>query len=161
MFENGDGSVENPYQITTPTQLSEIRNNLDAHYILMNNLDLQEFANNEVFSPCATPDIQDLVDSFTPILMSTGWEPIGTQQNPFRGSLDGNNKTITNLTFARENYSFNGIFSVIESAEIKDLNLTNSNISGGYATGCLIGLQKGLNILLNINCDVNIVGKSI
>ena len=39
-FAGGDGSLENPYQISTAEQLNSIRNDLDAHYILMNDISL-------------------------------------------------------------------------------------------------------------------------
>lgn len=69
-FAGGDGTAENPYQISTAEQLDGIRNNLSAHYILLNDINLSAF------------------DS---------WIPIGTSETPFRGSLDGDNYRIIGL----------------------------------------------------------------
>ena len=38
----GNGTLENPYIITSARELDEIRNNLSAHYKLGNDIDLTE-----------------------------------------------------------------------------------------------------------------------
>ena len=65
-FSGGDGTAGNPYQIETPEQLHSVREDLDKHFILMNNIDLSVYGS--VY----------------------GWEPIGTPHEPFIGIFDGN-----------------------------------------------------------------------
>lgn len=72
LFAGGNGTAEDPYQITTAEQMNNVRKNLSASYVLMNDIDLSGYSN---------------------------WEPIGTSSEiPFVGIFDGNNHTITGLT---------------------------------------------------------------
>jgi hypothetical protein len=41
----GAGKEEDPYQITTVEQLQEMNDDLDAHYILMNDIDASDTEN--------------------------------------------------------------------------------------------------------------------
>ena len=46
----GDGSVDNPYLVADASELNEIRNHPDAHYRLMNDIDLGDWlAENQWF----------------------------------------------------------------------------------------------------------------
>lgn len=42
---NGSGTEADPYQITTVEQLQEMNDELDAHYILMNDIDASDTEN--------------------------------------------------------------------------------------------------------------------
>lgn len=72
-FAGGDGTIENPYQVSTPAQLNAVRNDLDAHYIQINDIDMSDWGN---------------------------WEPIGTYQEPFQGTYNGGNNNILNLSIS-------------------------------------------------------------
>lgn len=65
-FSAGDGSQENPYQISSPAQLRLIADEPFAHYIITRDIDMIDM-------------------SFTPV-------------ENFRGSIDGQGHTISNLT---------------------------------------------------------------
>lgn len=64
----GSGTADDPYLIASESDLNQIRYNLDAHYKLTSSIQLSE-----------------------------GWEPIGTLEEPFRGSIDGDGHNIKNL----------------------------------------------------------------
>ena len=64
----GTGTQTNPLIITNAEQLNKIRQDLTAHYKLGANIDLSTITN---------------------------WEPIGTEENPFTGTLDGDGYTIS------------------------------------------------------------------
>ena len=105
-----DGTEENPYIITTAEQLNNIRNDLSAHYKLGKNIDLSGYEN---------------------------WEPIGNATKKFTGSLDGANKTISNLKIdANTNYV--GLFGY-SAGILKNIKLENSNVKGLVYTGALAG----------------------
>ncbi|WNY25672.1 GLUG motif-containing protein [Methanolapillus millepedarum] len=131
---SGTGTPNDPFQITTINQLDEIRNNLSASYILMNDLD---FAGS------------DLV-----------WEPIGSEENPFFGQFNGNNQTIQNLQITPQINSFSGLFGYVNrSGEISNLNLAHATASGYGGIGVLAGLNEGL--IQNCSAtDINIGGHS-
>ncbi|MGN0966443.1 MAG: InlB B-repeat-containing protein [Candidatus Coprovivens sp.] len=64
----GSGTADDPYLIASESDLNQIRYNLDAHYKLTSSIQLSE-----------------------------EWEPIGTLEEPFRGSIDGDGYNIKNL----------------------------------------------------------------
>ena len=95
-----------------------------------------------------------------------GWEPIGTCANPFNGTFDGGGFTISGLTNvipyefdpndhhgASSSYcnlglsmdpaqSASGLFGYI-SGTIRDLGVTNVNITGGVNVGGVVGVIVG------------------
>ena len=109
IFAGGDGSEENPYQVSTPEQLNAVRYNLEAHYIQINDIDLSNFG------------------SWSPIGYIDQLEP-DTSSNLFTGVYDGNNYSITGLTINEgSNYATLGLFG-FSSGEIKNVNLKNIDI---------------------------------
>ncbi|MCH8494282.1 MAG: T9SS type A sorting domain-containing protein [Balneolales bacterium] len=117
-FAGGNGETGTPYQIETAEQLNSMRHLLSSSFILMNNIDL---------------DVE-------PFNSGAGWLPIGsTQANPFKGSLDGNNFTISNLYINSSNQN-SGLFGVLENASISNLTLSSVNITSSQSfTGALGG----------------------
>ena len=110
--QQGDGSEENPYEIWTEEQLYNVRNHLDAHWIVMADLDLSEYES---------------------------WTPIGTDSKPFEGNFNGNGHTIENMTI--KNCGNNsGLFGYMYAGEIYDLALENYQISGSSKSSAVGGL---------------------
>lgn len=120
--------------IKTAIQLQAISIHPDDNYILDNNIDLLGFP----------------------------WVPIGSYDNPFTGSFEGNNKTIKNLSYDDlENENFSALFGTIGSsgagsfddfavtflrADIRNLKLSNFILRGEYAIGALVGYCYGAKI---------------
>ena len=67
------------------------------------------------------------------------WEPIGSNSDRFTAILEGNNKTINNLTIDRANNNYVGLFSAIQDATISNLKLTNISVAGNKYVGALVG----------------------
>ncbi len=128
-FAGGTGTQGDPWQISTPMHLNNLRNRLgtshkDKYYILNNDIDLAAFLSE------SGPEYND----------GQGWRPIGgsTYNAEFRSHLDGNGKTISNLTINRgEQYV--GLFGYTNGATVKDLTLDNVDVKGGMYTGSLCG----------------------
>jgi len=126
-FEGGDGSVENPYQIATPGQLFKIRESMDKHFILTDDIDLSKFN------------------------FGIGWEPIGVwygqgyaENVGFNGSLNGNGKEIRNLIIRTETAKSIGLFGfTTTSAELRGLTLKHMDVSGVSNVGGLVGRNEG------------------
>lgn len=71
------------------------------------------------------------------------WAPIGTADNPFQGSLDGDGYKITNLKITSRN-TYNGLFGYIGSnATIKNIQIEGVDISDGGQVGALAGRNDG------------------
>ncbi len=128
-FAGGDGSEENPWQISGVDGVDAIRLDLEAHYILIEDLD---------FGPhTSDPDGQFWNGG-------DGWEPIGTSQEPFTGTFNGDGHTLSNLTINRIGSAEIGLFGHIgEEGQVEAIHLEDVNIQGGTIAGSVIGRNRG------------------
>jgi len=132
---SGSGTVADPYQITTIDELYEVRNDLSADYILMNDLNFSD-VNDYTGADAAA----NMTDNTT----GSGWLPIGTLSDRFTGTLDGNNYTISNLFINRSDIEYVGLFGDANYVELKNIGLLDVNITSSYSvdyprTAALVG----------------------
>lgn len=113
----GSGTTDDPYLITTANELNQMRHNLEACYKLMRDIDLTEWLSEN--NP------------------SQGWMPIGAKDEPFKGTFDGNGKTVK-LFINRPDQEYVGFMGVVDHATIKNLTV-KGNITGKTAVGGIIG----------------------
>ncbi|PTN31442.1 GLUG motif-containing protein [Desulfonatronum sp. SC1] len=124
VYSGGDGTSENPWKISTPGQLNAVRNHLDSHFILINDIDL----------------------GLAPYNQGEGWEPIGTDfSSPFTGTFDGDGYVINGLFINRDS-DYQGLFGYTDGATIKNLGVTDVNITGARFIGGLVGQDVGSSI---------------
>ena len=143
-FYDGSGTEENPYQITTPSELQNISLALSDNFVLNNDID------------CS----------------GVTWTPIGNnidETSPFAGSLDGKNHTINNLNVNKINvsvwesykntYNYSGLFGVV-SGTVKNLILSDCTITatdtensrrGDVYAGVLTGANFGTVTNITVN----------
>ena len=117
-FAGGDGSMTTPYQIASASQLNAIRDHLDKYFELTDDIDLSSYASG------------------------AGWEPIGTETEPFTGTLYGEEYTISNLFINRPSSDRVGMFGNTSQATIKELTLDGIDVTGKDFTGGLVGCAK-------------------
>lgn len=133
-FGGGDGSQENPYQITKLEHLNNMRNHLDKHFILMNDLNFS-----------LNTDYMDTTNKTT-WTSGAGWTPVGTDLDRFTGSFDGGGHTISGLMIYSPDKCL-GLFGYIASgAEVKDILLERVSVrssTGGLYIGGLAGASDG------------------
>ncbi len=118
---SGSGTQSDPYLIFNPIQLNQLRNYLNksgVYFKLMADIDLTEFIENEY--------------------PSQGWLPVGTKSTPFKGILDGNEKTVSGLWINRPNSDYVGFFGSL-SGTVKNLTLKGNTISGQDYVGLVSG----------------------
>ena len=148
-FAGGSGTAEDPWQIATAEQLDRVRDDLKAHYILTEDIDLSGYEN---------------------------WIPIGAFQSlsdapedaevphpdfAFTGTFDGAGHTIANLTVSCEAPMGAGLFGCASGTEsgaasIGHFTLKDVNVSGFYLVGGAVGLQF-------MSCsvtDIHLVGEN-
>lgn len=113
-FAGGDGSPENPYLVSTAVQLMAISANYNKHFKQINDIDLGAIAN------------------WTPLCQDLG----------FRGSYDGNNMTIRNLTIVEPTGENVGFFAASFDGDFLNIVLENANITGWYNVGSLVGFKS-------------------
>ncbi len=73
------------------------------------------------------------------------WTPIGTSSNNFKGTFDGNNKTIT-YVIPSTSTGYLGLFGYTQNATVKNLNVDATiTQTGNYSgnVGCIIARQEG------------------
>ncbi len=125
VFAGGDGTVGNPYQIATLNQLQSIDGYLDKNFKLTADIDA---------SATSTWNLSGGV--------YRGFVPIGSNNSPFTGTLDGAGYTISNLTINRGSTSAVGLFGRIDGT-VKNLMLDSVSIIGDSYVGGLAGRDLG------------------
>lgn len=141
-FAGGDGTTESPYQVSTPAQLNAVRNDLDAHYIQINDIDMSDWDN---------------------------WEPIGNISTPFNGSYNGGNYSIANLSISveaqdtvqsSEDITSVGLFGYAPDSVLKNIHLTSCNTKIDFVSnyfGSIVGYGGEI---YNCSSDGNLVANS-
>ena len=74
----------------------------------------------------------------------------------FKGTYDGNNKTISNLTVNAPNSNYQGLFGYTSKAVIKNVILANCNITGKQYTGGIVGYASTSTAIENCHVNGNI-----
>lgn len=126
---SGSGTASDPYLIFNPTQLAQMANflnNSDVVFELKNDLNLTEF----------------IADNYP----SEGWAPIGVSATPFKGTLKGNNRTISGLSINRSSTEYVGLFGYLNGAKIENLTLKASTVKGGDHTGVFAGYASSVTL---------------
>lgn len=122
-FTAGDGSVENPYLITSPEELNVIRDYPDKHYKLANDIDLTAF-----------------LEEGKGLDGGTSWQPIDN----FSGSLDGAGHIITGLNIDLPFNSLVGLFgSITATGSVTAIGLENVRIKAYEMVGGIAGNLEG------------------
>ena len=132
-----------------------------TEYIIDSVEDMQAFAkevttNGNTFEGKTVTVVKDID------LAGINWTPIGTTTNYFRGTFDGGNHTISNMTIdvnTPEIDQFVGLFGAVKNAEIKNLTLKNVNITAvgkKVRAGALVGIadsEKSTPSVLALNFE--------
>ncbi|MBS3987094.1 MAG: hypothetical protein KGZ38_03960 [Erysipelothrix sp.] len=161
-FSAGDGSESNPYLIENAEQLDNIRNDLNAHYALINDVDVSSLIGE--------------LDGLDPLYNDgRGWNPIGDLLHPFKGSIDGRGHTISGLVFYVPESDSNtyelGLFSGLENALLYNMDVAgealiehdsnthigliapysyNSTLSGLNVSGSITGLSEATAVIAGL-----------
>jgi hypothetical protein len=123
-------AVNNPYGIYTPKHLNDIRNGLNDSYVLMNDIELPNLNASDAATSTGISDYA-----------TYGWYSIGTSYVNgghviFRGTLDGQNHMIKNLSSSyrgnnlpagidagHNGKSFDGLFGYAIHANFKNIGI--------------------------------------
>lgn len=140
-FAGGTGTAEDPWIITTPQQLDNVRNDLSAHYQLVNDIDLSSYVSSGGAGYHG----------------GAGWEPIGNDLTSFTGTFDGQGHKIIGLQINRPSSNFIGLFGNVGlGGKVEDIGIEGGSVSGNMHTGGLVGLNdRGSIINAYSSCSVN------
>ena len=158
-FNGGDGSESSPYIICTYTQLDKMRDDLTAHYELVQDIDASESWG--VGDDGCTAYDGSTVPTTTPC---TGWVPVGTWETDkcdgetddvcFQGHFDGGGYVISNLYLNISTSSvYGGLFGTVGSQAyishigLIDVSITAAITSSNLYAGSLVGYNNGGTII--------------
>ena len=77
------------------------------------------------------------------ITLSGNWTPIGTEDNPFTGNINGNGHTITGLNINKDSGAYAGLVGLLDGGSVNNIKFDNVSITGtatdvGAAVGRII-----------------------
>ncbi|WP_460490181.1 BspA family leucine-rich repeat surface protein, partial [Belliella aquatica] len=125
LYARGSGTEADPFQIETWEHLYNIRENLDAYFVLNNDLD-------------------ETIEGYAEFVGGTmGWLPVGTSSEPFRGIFNGNRKQIRKLRSIHLAMDDVAMFSYLRDAKVFDLGLVDVDIHGSAFVGSLAARVQG------------------
>jgi len=110
--------------------LDAIRHNVSGSYLLMNNLDSTTNGYAELAGQTANE--------------GKGWEPIGTSDNPFTGSFNGQEYEIKDMLINRPDELEVALFGYVGgNGEIANVGVINASVTGYWQVGSLVGGNHG------------------
>jgi len=131
------GCAPPPIEIRDWYDLHAIRNNLGGSYILMNDLDSTTAGYMELASETANG--------------GRGWEPIGTSDDQFTGSFNGQGYEIRDLYINRPDEDYVGLFTHISWIRyidnvgvVENVGVVNADVTGSSQVGVLVGHNEGI-----------------
>jgi len=138
-----------PIEIRDWYDLDAIRNDLGGTYILMNDLDSATTGYVELASGTANE--------------GRGWEPIGTYDDGFTGSFDGQGYEIRGLFINRPDQDYVGLFahiswirSIDNVGVVENVGVVDADVTGASQAGTLAGHNGG--IVNNSYCSGSVSG---
>ncbi len=133
-FVGGDGSESNPWQIATKADLEAVNNDLNAHYILNNDINLT-----------GTTYTKAVIAPFT-----------DNSSPRFYGTFNGNGYAVIGLTVNGGTNDRIGLFAFIaDYAEVRNLGIENCEIFGKTYIGGLAGFKTGSITSCYVSGNVN------
>jgi len=131
------GCAPHPIEIRDWYDLHAIINDLRGSYILMNDLDSATAGYMELASETANG--------------GRGWEPIGTPDDGFTGTFNGQGYEIGDLFMNRPDEDYVGLFAHISWIRyidnvgvVESVGLVNAEVSGSAEVGTLVGHNAGI-----------------
>ena len=131
----GEGTKDKPFLIESIEDLVEFSNKVNSGATYENQI--VKLAVNLDFK--AEDSYADDKNKMEELTTGTGFTSIGNNNNKFRGTFDGQNRTISNL-YIRGTENNKGLFGYVEKGTIKNLKIVNADIDCDAGNiGVLVG----------------------
>jgi hypothetical protein len=134
-FQGGDGSVDDPYEISTCQQLQSINNTeyLDKNFVLINDIYCGEKDKDNNDNGLNNTKDWD---------SGKGFIPIGGESTYFTGDFNGRDYQIFDLYINRPDEDCIGLFGYTVGSSISNIGLENVDITGRSHVGGLVGINE-------------------
>ncbi len=151
-FDGGDGTEDNPWQISTAAQLNEVREHLNGNFVLTADIDLSGYSNWTPIGAYAAKDANNGVYD-------------AKLEYAFTGSFNGGGHTISNLTIKRddlseEDMSGAGLFGCIAAeSSLQNITIKDTEV---FSTGSCVAAFVGMAMSSNENAirDITLTGSN-
>ncbi len=141
-FAGGDGSKEDPWRIEDAVHLNNVRKYTgEAH-------------GDRYFIQTAA-----ICLGHAPWDRAGGWEPIGSPDQAFYGSFDGDGHSISQLSIVQPGKTGVGLFGVADGARLQQLNIVDAHILGGARTAVLVGLLENNGLIRDTHVSGKVSGE--
>lgn len=124
-FSGGNGSLNNPFLISNMVELTLLADSINNG---------NTYTGKHI---ALTSDVD---------LANANWKPMGTKENPFKGTFDGKNHAVTGFAIVTENDHV-GFFGYVSKATIKNLTVKNGTVTGRSFVGGIVGGAESAKIL--------------
>ena len=121
-FWTGEGTVANPYVISTPEGLNRLA------FFLNEGITYYEVR----FELGADIDMSSL----------SPFRGIGTSSNPFQGRFDGKGHVVSNLTVNDDGKDYSGLFRYIRNSWVTNVVVKNATINGKKGVAAVVGAAE-------------------
>lgn len=125
-YGGGNGTAGNPYKIANGEQLAMLAANVNND---------GEYSKNKFFELTADIILNDSLEG-----SPNAWEAIGQQSTKFEGTFNGGGHTVKGV-FINKNSYYQGLFGYISGANVKNLGVIESAVTGSYDVGGVVGMS--------------------
>lgn len=134
-YPGGTGTVGDPYQLATVADWVKLVADHASvvNYRVMNDTDFKCYA----------------------------WTPPGVMFDGFKGSIDGDSKTLTNLSVSGAGADYKALIGYADASSISNLNLTHVGITGRNDVGGLIGTGRSGTTVSNCTVSGTVTGSGM
>jgi hypothetical protein len=135
----GEGTLERPCWIESCEQLQAVAEHPSGVYVLLQDIDCAGFVAGD----------------------GNGFVPIGTNEAPFTGTLDGRGHLVLDLVVARPEDVYVGLFAVTLGAQLHDFGLERADVLGREYVGALVGVAKYRTEIARVYAHGAVAGEKI
>ena len=130
LFSGGTGTKEDPYIVSTATDVLNIANHLDCYFLQVGDVSFQGEEHT----------------------------PIGTYESPFTGNYNGNGFSIKDISFESKDTEYSGLFGysrgTISNVKLKNCSFNVSSNTATLYCGAIAGYNSGTISSCVVDADI-------
>ena len=146
-FAGGNGTAEDPYLIADGAQLARFASMVNGG---------QRSINGKLTADIELNDTTNWTSWNESTAPANSWTPIGSDANPFKGTLDGDGHSVSGI-YVNSNEHYQGFVGYLGvNGIIQNIGVKESYVKGVFSTGGVCGQNDGL--MINCYNSGNVTG---